>query len=97
MTVIERKSGVLMHISSLHGEYSIGSFGKPAFEFIDFLAKGGFSYWQVLPFCIPDECLSPYKSEASFAGNPWFIDLPLLANEGLITAKELEKLSASVK
>lgn len=90
MTVIERKSGVLMHVSSLHGDYSIGSFGKPAFEFIDFLVKSGFSYWQVLPFCIPDECLSPYKSEASFAGNPWFIDLPLLANEGLITAKELE-------
>jgi len=90
MTVIKRQSGVLLHISSLHGEYSIGSFGKPAFEFIDFLAECGFSYWQVLPFCIPDACGSPYKSEASFAGNPYFIDLPLLALEGLLTKNELE-------
>lgn len=90
MTVINRKSGVLMHISSLHGEYSVGSFGKPAFEFVDFLEKSGFSYWQVLPFCIPDACNSPYKSEASFAGNVYFIDLPLLAAEGLLTAAELE-------
>lgn len=89
MTVIKRKSGVLMHISSLHGEYSIGSFGKPAFEFVDFLKSSGFSYWQVLPFCIPDEMGSPYKSEASFAGNPYFIDLPLLACEGLLTDTEL--------
>ncbi|MBQ9802403.1 MAG: 4-alpha-glucanotransferase [Clostridia bacterium] len=89
MTVIKRKSGVLLHVSSLHGEYSVGSFGKAAFEFVDFLAEGGFSYWQVLPFCIPDECDSPYKSEASFAGNPYFIDLPLLAAEGLLTEGEL--------
>ncbi len=90
MTVIDRKSGVLMHVSSLHGEYSVGSFGKPAFEFVDFLEKSGFSYWQVLPFCIPDAYNSPYKSEASFAGNVYFIDLPLLADEGLLTAVELE-------
>lgn len=89
MTVIKRKSGVLLHVSSLHGEYSVGSFGSAAFQFVDFLAKGGFSYWQVLPFCIPDECNSPYKSEASFAGNPYFIDLPLLAAEGLLTSEEL--------
>lgn len=89
MTAIKRKSGVLLHASSLHGEYSIGSFGKPAFEFVDFLAVSGFSFWQVLPFCIPDECDSPYKSESAFAGNPCFIDLPLLATEGLLTAEEL--------
>lgn len=90
MTAIDRRaSGVLMHISSLHGEYSIGSFGKPAFEFVDFLATSGFSYWQVLPFCIPDECNSPYKSVSAFAGNPYFIDLPTLHKEGLITREEL--------
>lgn len=90
MTAINRKSGVLLHVSSLHGEYSIGSFGKPAFEFVDLLKESGFSYWQVLPFCIPDEFNSPYKSEASFAGNVYFIDLPSLAAEGLLTAEELE-------
>jgi 4-alpha-glucanotransferase len=52
---MERKSGVLMHISSLFGEYSIGGFGKSAKEFVDFLSDCGFSYWQVLPFCMADE------------------------------------------
>jgi len=91
MTAIDgRKSGVLMHVSSLHGEYSVGSFGKPAFEFVDFLAESGFSCWQVLPFCIPDDYDSPYKSDSAFAGNPLFLDLPILASEGLLTAAELE-------
>ena len=49
---MKRTTGILMHISSLPGEYSIGSFGKEAKEFVDFLANGGFSYWQTLPFCI---------------------------------------------
>lgn len=92
MTAInERSSGVLMHVSSLHGDYSVGSFGKEALEFVDFLADAGFSYWQVLPFTIPDDCDSPYKSVSAFAGNPYFIDLPTLAREGLITTLELEE------
>ncbi|MBQ8356778.1 MAG: 4-alpha-glucanotransferase [Clostridia bacterium] len=86
---IKRAAGVLMHVSSLHGDYSVGAFGKEALEFIDFLADAGFSYWQVLPFTIPDECNSPYKSVSAFAGNPYFIDLPTLASEGLITEEEL--------
>ena len=91
MTVIDKRSaGVLMHVSSLHGDFSVGSFGKEALEFVDFLADAGFSYWQVLPFCIPDECNSPYKSPSAFSGNPYFIDLPTLAAQGLITAEELE-------
>ena len=48
---MNRASGVLMHVSSLFGEHSIGSFGKEAINFIDFLSDCGFSYWQVLPFC----------------------------------------------
>ena len=66
---MKRTTGILMHISSLPGEYSIGSFGKEAKEFVDFLANGGFSYWQTLPFCMPDDCNSPYKSYSSFGGN----------------------------
>ena len=87
---LKRKSGVLLHISSLPGEYSIGSFGKEAEEFVDLLVDSGFSYWQTLPFCMTDDCNSPYKSYASFGANPYFIDLPTLYEKGLITKEELE-------
>lgn len=86
---MERKSGVLMHVSSLWGDYSCGSFGKAAKEFVDFLSAGGFSYWQVLPFGLVDECNSPYKSYSTFGGNPCFVDLESLFEEGLITSEEL--------
>ena len=86
---MERKSGILMHVSSLFGDYSIGSFGDEAKYFIDFLVDCGFTYWQVLPFCPSDKCNSPYKSPSAFAGNPYFIDLNKLANENLITTDEL--------
>ena len=86
---MERKSGVLMHVSTLWGEYSCGSFGKAAKEFVDFLSAGGFSYWQVLPFGLVDECNSPYKSYSTFGGNPYFVDLEILFEKGLLTADEL--------
>lgn len=86
----KRASGVLMHISSLYGDYSTGNFGKPAFEFIDFLEKCGFSYWQVLPFGMVDECNSPYKSYSAFGGNPFFIDPETLYDKKLVTKAELE-------
>ena len=78
-----------MHISSLPGEYSIGNFGKEALEFVDFLEKGGFKYWQVLPFSMVDDCNSPYKSYSAFGGNPFFIDPETLYNKGLVTEGEL--------
>ena len=90
---MKRACGVLMHVSSLHGDYSIGSFGKEAREFIDLLAESGFSYWQMLPFCMTDECNSPYKSYSAFGGNPFFIDLPTLFEKGLLTKEELEGLA----
>ena len=86
---MKRASGVLMHVSSLPGEYSIGSFGREAKAFVDFLADSGFTYWQVLPFCMADDCNSPYKSYSAFGGNPFFIDLPTLAAKRLLTAEEL--------
>lgn len=88
--ILERKSGVLMHISSLFGDYSIGGFGKSAETFVDFLCDCGFSYWQVLPFCMADEFNSPYKSYSSFSGNPYFVDLETLFEKGLITKADLE-------
>ncbi len=78
-----------MHISSLFGDFSCGSFGDEAKYFIDFLEKCGFSYWQVLPFCMADECNSPYKSYSAFAGNPFFVDLKKLHSKGVITNDEL--------
>ncbi|MBQ8433103.1 MAG: 4-alpha-glucanotransferase [Clostridia bacterium] len=86
---MKRSSGVLMHVSSLWGDYGVGSFGKEAREWIDFLHSCGFHAWQVLPFCLPDECNSPYKSHSAFSSNPYFIDLPTLHAKGLLTAAEL--------
>ena len=85
----KRASGVLMHPSSLPGNYSVGSFGRYAYKFIDFLSQSGFSYWQVLPFCMPDEYGSPYKSRGLFSVNPWFVDLEILAENGLLGKSEL--------
>ncbi|MBQ7779419.1 MAG: 4-alpha-glucanotransferase [Clostridia bacterium] len=90
-----RSSGILLHVSSLMGPYGIGVFGKDTLRFIDFLKEAGFRAWQVLPFTIPDECNSPYKSVSAFAGNPYFIDPEQLFEEGLITGEELESCKAS--
>ena len=87
---MNRASGVLLHISSLFGDFSVGSFGDEARAFVDFLSECGFSYWQVLPFCMIDESNSPYKSYSAFGGNPYFIDLPTLYKKGLLTLEELE-------
>lgn len=80
-----------MHISSIWGDYSEGSFGKEAIEWVDFLAECGFSVWQILPFCLPDDCNSPYKSYSSFSVNPYMIDLPSLCMKGLISEQELNE------
>jgi len=88
--MIQRRSGVLLHISSLPGPFGIGVFGQEALAFITFLKAGGFGSWQVLPFTIPDSCNSPYKSVSAFAGNPLFIDPRGLLEAGLITKEELE-------
>ncbi len=87
---MKRTSGVLMHISTLPGEYSIGSFGKGAKAFVDFLSDCGFTYWQTLPFCMTDAYNSPYKSYSAFSLNPYFIDLEILYEKGYITIEELQ-------
>ncbi len=86
---MERSSGVLMHISSLPGKYGCGDFGEGARKFIDTIAECGFTYWQVLPFCVPDEYASPYSSMSTFSGNPYFIDLEELHCRDLLTDEEL--------
>lgn len=86
---MKRGSGVLMHISSLFGDYGIGGFSDCAKYFVDFLSDCGFSFWQVLPFSPVDAYHSPYKSCSAFAGNPYLIDLESLQKEGLLTKTEL--------
>ncbi len=85
-----RKSGILMHISSLPGNYGIGSLGKDAYKFVDFLKKSGQSFWQVLPVCPTSYGDSPYQSNSAFAGNPYFIDLDTLKEEGLLNQREID-------
>lgn len=85
-----RSSGVLMHISSLPSPYGIGTLGKEAEKFVDFLVKAKQSYWQVLPICPTSYGDSPYQSFSSFAGNPYFIDLDTLCKEKLLTRKECQ-------
>ena len=82
-----RRAGALLHISSLPGEYGVGTMGKEAREFADFLKKSGFSYWQILPLGPTGFGDSPYQSFSTFAGNPYFIDLEALIKEGVLTKK----------
>lgn len=87
-----RKSGILMHISSLPGPYGIGTMGKQAYAFVDFLVRAGQSYWQILPLCPTGYGDSPYQSFSTFAGNPYLIDLEQLVEEGLLQKQELEQI-----
>ncbi|MBP5209945.1 MAG: 4-alpha-glucanotransferase [Clostridia bacterium] len=87
---MERTAGVLAHVTSLPNGYGCGGFGDECLRFVDFLVDCGFGIWQVLPFCLPDEYHSPYKSFSAFSGNPYMISLPRLARDGLISAAELE-------
>ncbi len=86
----QRGSGVLMHISSLPGPYGIGTLGKSAYKFIDFLKEAGQTYWQILPVCPTSYGDSPYQSFSTFAGNPYFIDFDLLEKDGFISKSDYE-------
>ena len=85
------KAGIILPVSSLPSAYGIGSFGKEAFRFLDFLDATGQKVWQVLPLNPTSYGDSPYQSPASSAGNPYFIDLDILAKEKLLTQEELEE------
>ena len=88
-----RNSGILMHISSLPSPYGIGTLGKEARRFVDFLVKAGQSYWQVLPVCPTSYGDSPYQSFSAFAGNPYFIDLEYLIRDKLLTREECDSFT----
>lgn len=92
-----RKSGVLMHISSLPSDYGIGTLGEEAYKFADFLEASGQSLWQILPLCPGGKGNSPYMSFSVFAGNSLFVDLKLLCEEGLLTPAEVEEWDFGVE
>ena len=85
-----RSSGVLMPLSSLPSPYGIGTMGKSAYEFVDFLSAAGQRYWQLLPLVPTSAGDSPYSSFSTFAGNPYFIDLDMLVREKLLRRKEID-------
>lgn len=87
---MERSCGILMHISSLPNRFGIGSLGREAYGYVDFLVQAGQRYWQLLPMGPTGYGDSPYQLFSSWAGNPYFIDLDLLVQEGLLTQEEVE-------
>lgn len=90
---MERSSGILMHITSLPSPYGIGTLGKEAYAFADFLKAAGQKHWQVLPINPTGYGDSPYQAFSTFAGNPYMIDLDTLAAEGLLQAEEYQTLN----
>ncbi|MBR4224268.1 MAG: 4-alpha-glucanotransferase, partial [Oscillospiraceae bacterium] len=79
-----RSSGILMHITSLPSPYGIGTLGREAYAFVDFLKKAGQRYWQILPIGPTGYGDSPYQCYSAFAGDPLMIDLRQLITAGLI-------------
>lgn len=84
-----RSSGILLPISSLPGKYGIGTFGKEAYSFIDFLKNANQHYWQILPLGPTTFGDSPYQTYSSFAGGDYYLDLEDIYNDKLITKKDL--------
>ena len=90
MLFMVRASGILMPLFSLPSKYGIGTLGREAYRFIDFLEKSGQTYWQMLPVGPTGFGDSPYQSFSVCAGNPYFIDLDMLIEEKLLTKSEVE-------
>ena len=87
--VFKRNAGILMAISSLPSPYGIGTLGKDAYEFVDFVRDSNHKYWQVLPVGPTTYGDSPYQPYSAFAGNPYFVDLDMLIEEGLLLKSEV--------
>ena len=85
-----RKSGILLHPTSLPGEWGIGDLGKWAYRFVDFLAESGQQLWQILPLSPPGRGHSPYQSFSSIAGNPLLISLQALVEQTLLSHEDLQ-------
>ncbi|HIQ74703.1 MAG TPA: 4-alpha-glucanotransferase [Candidatus Cottocaccamicrobium excrementipullorum] len=88
---MKRESGILLPVFSLPSPYGIGCFSKEAYEFVDQLKAAGQSYWQILPLGPTSYGDSPYQSFSTFAGNPYFISLEELIQEGVLTQEECDQ------
>ncbi len=88
----KRKSGILMHITSLPSEYGIGKFGKEAYAFVDYLVGCKQKYWQILPLSPTSYGDSPYQSFSIHAGNPYFIDFETLTAERLLNESDYKDI-----
>jgi len=87
----DRAAGILLHITSLPSKYGIGCFSQSAYDFVDWLKDAGQTYWQILPIGPTSYGDSPYQSFSTFAGNPYFISLEALIEEGVLSKEECEK------
>ncbi len=87
---MKRSAGILLSVSSLPSKYGIGCFDESAYKFVDWLADAGQSCWQILPLGATSYGDSPYQSFSTFAGNPYFISLDSLMQDGLLTREECE-------
>ena len=90
--MFERSSGILFHPTSLPGKYGIGTLGKEAYAFIDFLKKSRQKLWQIFPLGPTGYGDSPYQSFSSFAGNPYLIDFDLLIEAHLLSEEDLRDI-----
>ena len=90
---MKRSSGILLPIFSLPSPYGIGTLGKSAYDFVDFLADSKQSYWQILPVGPTAMGNSPYTSYSTFAGNPYFIDLDMLIKDKLLKKSEVTSVN----
>lgn len=88
-----RRAGILLPLFSLPSPWGIGTLGKAAFEFVDFLSAAGQSCWQLLPLGPTGYGDSPYQSCSAYAGNPYFVDLDLLQEQGLLCEEEYASLN----
>lgn len=87
---MKRSSGIICHITSLPGEYGIGTLGKQAFEFVDFLLQTGQKLWQILPLGPTGYGDSPYQCFSAYAGNPLLISLEQLRKDAWLSIAELD-------
>ena len=94
---MKRACGILMHITSLPSPYGVGTLGKEAYEFVDFLKASGQTYWQMLPVNPTGYADSPYQSSSAYAGNPYLIDLDMLIADGLLTEEECDLDWAAIR
>ena len=85
---MNRAAGILLSVSSLPGRFGIGCFSRSAYDFVDWLKEAGQTYWQILPLGPTSYGDSPYQSFSTFAGNPYFISLDELIEDGVLTDKE---------